>query len=57
MPGNMREMPNRREFEPAGPVTGHDRIKNCSSLPDLIGRYLLLPYCGREDVAHVRANA
>lgn len=41
------------KFEPAGPVSGHDRIKQCSSLPDLIGRYLLLEYCDREDVAHV----
>jgi ribonucleoside-diphosphate reductase alpha chain len=44
-------------FEPAGPITGHDRIKNCSSIPDLIGRYLLLEYCGREDVANVPAEA
>lgn len=45
------------KFEPAGPVSGHNRIKHCSSLPDLIGRYLLLEYCGREDVAHVAAKA
>jgi len=43
-------------FAPAGPVTGHERIKSCSSLPDLIGRYLLLEYCGCEDVAHVAAK-
>lgn len=43
-------------FAPAGPVSGHERIKSCSSLPDLIGRYLLLEYCGREDMANVRAQ-
>lgn len=47
------EMLYQTKFQPAGPVTGHGRIKACSSLPDLIGRYLLLEYCGREDVAHV----
>jgi ribonucleoside-diphosphate reductase alpha chain len=52
----VAEMLHQTKFEPAGPVTGHDRIKNCSSLPDLIGRYLLLEYCGREDVAYVPAQ-
>lgn len=42
-------------FSPCGPVSGHPRIKACTSLPDFIGRYLLLEYCGREDVAHVPA--
>lgn len=51
------EMLHQTKFEPAGQVTGHDRIKHCSSLPDLIGRYLLLEYCNREDVAHVQAEA
>lgn len=51
------EMLHRTQFAPCGPVSGHDRIKHCSSLPDLIGRYLLLEYCGREDVAHVPAQA
>lgn len=50
------EMLYQTKFEPAGPLTGHDRIKHCSSLPDLIGRYLLLEYCNREDVAHVPAK-
>jgi hypothetical protein len=27
--------------------------QHCSSLPDLIGRHLLVEYCGREDLAHV----
>ncbi len=51
------EMLHQTKFEPAGPVSGHDRIKSCSSLPDLIDRYLLLECCGREDVAHVSAKA
>lgn len=43
------------KFEPCGPVSGHDRLKHCSSLPDLIGRHLLVEYCGRHEVAHVPA--
>lgn len=42
------------KFEPAGPVSGHDRIRYCTSLPDLIGRHLLIEYCGREDLGHVK---
>ena len=30
-----------------GPVSRHDRLKHCSSLPDLIGRHLLVEFCGR----------
>ena len=41
------------KFEPCGAVSGHDRLKHCSSLPDLIGRHLLVEYCGRDDLAHV----
>lgn len=37
------------KFEPCGPVSGHDRLKHCSSLPDMIGRHLLAEYCGRKD--------
>jgi hypothetical protein len=33
-------------------VSGHDRVKHCSSLPDLIGRHVLVEYCGRKDLAH-----
>ena len=44
------------KFEPCGPVTGHSRIKFCESLPDLIGRHLLVENCGREDLAHVLAT-
>lgn len=42
------------QFEPCGPVSGHDRIRHCTSLPDLIGRHLLIEYCGREELAHVK---
>jgi ribonucleoside-diphosphate reductase alpha chain len=45
------------KFEPCGPVSGHDRLKHCSSLPDLIGRHLLVEYCGREDLAHVLVSS
>ena len=38
------------KFAPCGPVVGHDCIKYCTSLPDLIGRHLLIEYCGREDL-------
>lgn len=41
------------QFTPCGPVSGHDRLKHCSSLPDLIGRHLLVEYCGRDELAHV----
>ena len=44
------------KFEPCGPVSGHDRLKHCTSLPDLIGRHLLVKYCGRSELAHVSAN-
>jgi ribonucleoside-diphosphate reductase alpha chain len=40
------------KFEPAGPVQLHDRIKNCTSLPDLIGRHILIEFCYRADLAH-----
>ena len=41
------------KFAPCGSVVGHDHIKSCTSLPDLIGRHVLVEYCGREDLAHV----
>ncbi len=41
------------KFTPCGPVSGHDRLKQCSSLPDLIDRHLLVEYCGRHDLGHV----
>lgn len=44
------------KFTPCGPVSGHDRLKHCSSLPDLIGKHLLIEFCGRADLSHVPSN-
>ena len=41
------------QFVPWSPDVGHDRLKSCTSLPDLIGRHLLVEYGGREDLAHI----
>lgn len=41
------------KFARCGPVSGHDRLNSCTSLPDLIGRHLLVESCGRKDLAHV----
>jgi ribonucleoside-diphosphate reductase alpha chain len=40
-------------FEPAGPVTGNDSIKNATSVLDYIFRELAVSYLGRYDLAHV----
>lgn len=40
-------------FDPAGPVTGNDRIKNATSILDYIFRELAVSYLGRDDLAHV----
>ena len=45
------------QFSPCGPVSGHDCIKNCLSIPDLIGRHLLVEYCGRDDLAHAKRES
>ena len=45
------------QFAPCGPVSGHDRLKSCTSLPDLIGRHLLVEYCGRHELGHVPVSA
>jgi hypothetical protein len=45
------------KFAPCGPVVGHDHIKSCTSLPDLIGRHLLVEYCGRHELGHVPVAA
>jgi hypothetical protein len=45
----------RAKFAPCGPVVGHDRIKHCTSLPDLIGRHLLIEYSNRQELAYVRS--
>ena len=41
------------KFAPCGPISGHNHLKQCSSLPDLIGRHLLVEYCGRHELSHV----
>ncbi len=44
-------------MEPAGPVDGDACIKMCDGTLDYIGRHLLVMYCGREDLAHVKKVA
>lgn len=46
----------KAKFEPCGPVSGHDRVKHCSSVPDLIGQHLLVEYCKRDDLAHCQLS-
>jgi len=41
------------QFEPNGPVSGHEKIKNCTSLLDAIFRDLGIEYGGRTELAHV----
>jgi len=50
----MAEMWLGTKAELCGPVQGDDRIKNCTSVLDYVGRHLLVYYCGREDLAHVK---
>ena len=40
-------------FEPAGLVTGNDRIKNATSILDYVFRELAVSYLGRSDLGHV----
>lgn len=40
-------------FEPNGPVQGHAKLKNCTSIIDVIFRDLAIEYLGRNDLAHV----
>lgn len=40
------------KFEPGGPVTGHSRMKFCTSPADAIARHLLIEHGGRNDLAH-----
>lgn len=44
-------------FEPAGIVSGHDQIKMCSSLIDLVMRDLGISYLNRFDLSHVTPSA
>ncbi|MEO6096068.1 MAG: adenosylcobalamin-dependent ribonucleoside-diphosphate reductase [Fibrobacteria bacterium] len=41
-------------FEPAGPVEGHDNIKQCTSILDLIFRALGSTYLGKTDFLHIK---
>lgn len=41
-------------MEPAGPVVGDESIKFCDGTLDFVGRHLLLYYCGRTELAHVK---
>ena len=43
-------------FAPFGPVQGHPRIKFCTSLLDLIARYLGVEYLDRDELAQVAAE-
>ena len=52
----VAEMLHATKFAPAGPVTGHARIKFCESPTDYIGRHLLIEYCGREDLVHAHGE-
>jgi len=40
-------------FEPAGLVTGNDRIKNATSILDYLFREVAVSYLGRDDLAHI----
>ncbi len=51
--GKVGDLLTGAQFAPCGPVSGHDRIKQCLSLPDLIGRHVLVEYCGRHELGHV----
>jgi ribonucleoside-diphosphate reductase alpha chain len=43
-------------FEPAGPVEGHENIKNCTSILDLIFRIVGFHYLGNTDFVHVKPS-
>jgi hypothetical protein len=45
------------KFAPYGHVVWHEHIKHCTSLPDLIGRHLLVEYCGHHELGHVPVAA
>lgn len=42
--------------ELCGPVQGDTRIKNCTSVLDYVARHLLVTYCGRDELAHVKIS-
>ncbi|PIT84654.1 ribonucleoside-diphosphate reductase, adenosylcobalamin-dependent [Candidatus Micrarchaeota archaeon CG10_big_fil_rev_8_21_14_0_10_45_29] len=41
-------------FEPAGPVSGHEAIKNSTSVVDFLFRALGFEYLGRTDFVHIK---
>lgn len=43
--------------EPAGPVVGDSKIKFCNGTLDWAGRHILVHYCNRTDLAHVKEEA
>lgn len=45
------------KMEPAGPVDGDAHIKFCDGSLDYVGRHLLINFCGRSDLAHVKKGA
>ena len=44
-------------FEPAGPVTGNDRVRSSTSILDYIFRELAISYLGREDLSNADPEA
>lgn len=44
-------------FEPAGPVTGNDRVRSATSILDYIFRELAISYLDREDLANADPDA
>jgi ribonucleoside-diphosphate reductase alpha chain len=45
------------KFEPFGPIQGHDRLRQCTSILDAIFRELAITYLKRDDLAHVQPAA
>lgn len=54
---SIGELLHESKCAPAGPVQEDDRIKNCHGTIDYIGRYLLVYFAGRDDLAHVPVDA
>ena len=44
-------------FEPAGPVSGNDRVRSATSILDYIFRELAISYLDREDLANISPDA
>ena len=49
----IADMLHQTKFEPCGPVEGHSRIKFCTSIPDFIGRHLLVEFCNQKELGHI----